>query len=170
MASVGTLRPSGLRRRLTMALGPHLHPSSLFRNRTMSEGIDHRGYLLAPLVPPTLNIAFVPVWSILAGHAESAGAAMAWQLVAWFGLEAACLASIYPLLWLLHKQIISLPVSTRVAAALSFFFSACASFALFGPIQVQGHVFASWGFAFIAAALAFSAFQSRQSRRLQQAS
>jgi hypothetical protein len=132
----------------------------------MPDEIDHRGYLLAPLVPPTLNIAFVPVWSILTGHATSAAGAMAWQLIAWFGLEAACLATIYPPLWLLHKQIVALPVSTSLAAALAVIFSGCSSFVLFGPIQAQGHVLVSWAFAFIAAALAFSAFQSRHRRRL----
>jgi hypothetical protein len=132
----------------------------------MPDEIDHRGYLLAPLVPPTLNIAFVPVWSILTGHPTSAAAAMAWQFIAWFGLEAACLATIYPLLWLLHRQIVAIPVSTSLATAFAVVFSGCSSFALFGPIQAQGHVLASWAFAFMAAALAFSAFQSWHRRRL----
>ncbi|MDI1260219.1 hypothetical protein [Aquabacterium sp.] len=131
----------------------------------MPEKLDHRGYLLAPLVPPTLNILFVPVWSVLSGHSGLAFSAMVWQVVAWFGLEAICLASIYPILWLFHRRILSLPINPSLAVALSITFSAGSSFALFGPIQWQGHVAISWAFAAIASVFAFSAFHSMQKHR-----
>jgi hypothetical protein len=121
----------------------------------MNSDVDSRGYL-APLLAPTLHVALVPLWSAFSGHAETALVAMAWQIIAWFFLEAVCLATISPLLWLFRRQILWRPVNRKVAGGMAFLFAVAASFMLFRSPLV------SWLSAFVASAFAFGALQTRK--------
>ena len=132
MACVGTLRLR-LRRRLTWALGSPFE-------RMMKEQIDNRGYIFAPLIAPTLHIVFTPLWVLLAGHPSSAFLAMAWQVIAWFGLMAICLATYSPALWLMRKHIANLPyraATRRRKLIMGVVTSAISSMLLIGPVALR---------------------------------
>jgi hypothetical protein len=92
--------------------------------------LPSRAYLAAPLFAPTLHVFLTPIWQVLAGRAEEAVLAMAWQAIAWFGLQAICLASICPVLWLLRNAPL-FKLNSFVLWPLSFTLAALASYSLF---------------------------------------
>lgn len=128
--------------------------------------IDPVGYLVAPLVPPTLNIAFVPVFAALSAHPGHLGESIGWMVVAWFGLEAICLATISPCLWLFRHFVVRLNISTRLAITASIALSGLASYIAFGTPVVAHAIPLSWLAAAISSAFAFIAYQSRDRRSL----
>lgn len=89
-----------------------------------------RAYLAAPLFAPTLHVFLTPIWQVLAGRAEEALFAMAWQAIAWIFLQAICLASMCPVLWLLRSAPL-FKLNAFVAWPLSFALAAVASYSLF---------------------------------------
>lgn len=108
---------------------------------------DPRGYLLAPLIAPSLHVLFTPVWTTLGGQPELAVLAMAWQVVAWFALVAICLATHSPALWLMRKQMSLFPhhaLERRHKIAIGLVASALASLLLIGPIQGIRFIPGAW--------------------------
>ena len=106
----------------------------------MEVQIDSRGYIFAPLIAPTLHIVFTPLWVLLGGHPASAILAMAWQLIAWFGLMAVCLATYSPALWLMRKHIASFPhqaLTRKQKLIIGVVASAISSMFLLGPVAVR---------------------------------
>jgi O-antigen/teichoic acid export membrane protein len=124
----------------------------------MTDEVDARAYLLAPLLPPTVHVVLAPVWSVLSGRPELALSVMAWQFVAWFALQAVCLATMTPLLWLLRRSFVGRRLSKRATWTLAGLSSGLASFALLGPIPALHSPAISWFAAFAAAALVFLGF------------
>lgn len=124
-----------------------------------NDKIDPIGYLVAPLVSPTLNIVFVPIFDALGGHPEFSGESVIWMVIAWFGLEAICLATLYPLLWLLRHALMRLQVSVSAAVIAAVSLSGVASYLLFGTAHVAHATPLSWLAAAAASAFAFIAYQ-----------
>ena len=92
--------------------------------------VPSRAYLTAPLFAPTLHVFLTPFWQVLAGHAEEAIFAMAWQAIAWLFLQAVCLASVCPVLWLFRNAPL-FKLNGFVLWPLAFAFAAVASYYLF---------------------------------------
>lgn len=128
---------------------------------TVNDQIDPIGYLVAPLVPPTLNIVFVPMFAVLAGHPEYSTVSAAWMVIAWFGLEAVCLATLSPLLWLCRHLLmrVNMTIGAAIIAAVSL--SGVASYLLFGTSSVAHAMPLSWLAAATASVFAFVAYQRR---------
>jgi hypothetical protein len=89
--------------------------------------VPSRAYLAAPLFAPTLHVFLTPIWHVLDGRAEEAVFAMAWQAIAWILLQAICLASMCPVLWLLRDAplfklngFVLWPLSVALAAVASY--------------------------------------------------
>lgn len=129
---------------------------------TAGRRIDPIGYLLAPLLAPTLNILFTPLWPLLQGRPGAASEALGWMVVAWFGLEAICLATLSPLLWLARHAIAGWPLPPSLSLGIAVLLSALASWWLFG---IATSVFLSWMAAAGSAAFAFHAWQRRDALR-----
>ena len=116
--------------------------------------IPSRAYLAAPLFAPTLHVFLTPIWKILAGRAEDAVFAMSWQAIAWPLLQAICLASMCPVLWLLRNAPL-FKLNGFVLWALSFALAAMASYSLFRSPTL------SWLSALASAVLVFHWFRLR---------
>ncbi len=127
---------------------------------------DPRGYLIAPILVPSLHVLFTPVWSALRGQPELAVLAMAWQSIAWFWLMAVSLATISPALWIARKQIAAFPykaVSRRDKLLLGIVSSALASLFLMGPFPNIHSTPVSWLFAYFASACFLSGIYTKHS-------
>ena len=128
---------------------------------TVNDQIDPIGYLVAPLVPPTLNIVFVPMFALMAGHPEYSSVSAAWMVIAWFGLEAICLATLSPLLWLCRHLFMRVNMPTGAAVTATISLSGVASYLLFGASSVAHAIPLSWLAAATASVFAFVAYQRR---------
>ena len=129
--------------------------------RQMRPEIDSRAYLFAPLFAPTLHVLLVPLWVALRGQSEAIVQATLWQVVAWFALEAVCLATLGPLLWLLREHILRVRLIRRIAWGCAALFAAASSYALFGASPESRSAVLSWFAALVSATFAFSAINSR---------
>lgn len=127
----------------------------------MTTSTDPRGYLVAPLFAPTVHVLLTPIWVILSGHTNQAFVAMGWQVIAWFAIEAICLATISPLLWLVRNQISRLAPGRSVAWSIATLFAVAASYLLFRSVA------SSWFAAFASAVVIFARFQVHENRSLQ---
>lgn len=115
--------------------------------------VQPQAYLVAPLFAPTLHVLFTPAWLVLDGRANEASVAMAWQTIAWFALQAVCLATQVPVLWLLRR--VALPrVPAPVAWTAATLLAALASYALLRAS------FISWCCALAASVLVFARFRT----------
>ena len=160
MAFVGALRTCGAPVPLTWVLG------ELFE-RMMEEKIDSRGYIFAPLTAPTLHIVFTPLWALMGGNPSSAVLAMAWQVIAWFGLMAVCLATYSPALWLMRKHIANWPfpaATRRHKLIMGVVASVLSSMFLIGPVAVR-FVLGAWLAGLLASACVMSALFAHASDR-----
>jgi hypothetical protein len=126
----------------------------------MKPAVDPRTYLFAPLLAPTLHIALAPLWGVLNGQSGSLVQATLWQVVAWFALEAVCLATFCPLLWLLRQHILRVRFNRRVAWACAILFAVAASYALLGARPEFRSTVLSWLAALTSATFAFSALNA----------
>ena len=127
---------------------------------------DPRGYLIAPILVPSLHVLFTPAWCALGGQPELAVLAMAWQSIAWFGLMAVSLATLSPALWITRKQIAAFPyksLSRRDKIFLGIGCSALASLFLMGPMPNIRSIPLSWLFAYFASACFLSGIYTKQS-------
>lgn len=116
-----------------------------------------RGYLIAPILVPSLHVLFTPLWAVLGGQAELALLAMCWQLVAWFGLTAVCLATFSPALWASRRSIAGLPLPHKACnkfqiLMLAVIAAALASFFLMGSYPTFRSTPVSWVCGYISAA------------------
>jgi hypothetical protein len=116
--------------------------------------VPSRAYLTAPLFAPTLHIFLTPIWRILAGHAEEAVFAMAWQAIAWLLLQGVCLASMCPVLWLFRNSPL-FKLNGFVLWTLAFALAAVASYHLFQSPAL------SWVSSLASAVLIFHWFRLR---------
>jgi len=116
--------------------------------------VPSRAYLIAPLFSPTLHFFLTPIWKILEGHAEEAVFAMAWQAIAWFLLQAICLASMCPVLWLFRNAPL-FKLNGFVLWPLAFALAAVASYYLFQSPAL------SWVSSLASAVLIFHWFRLR---------
>lgn len=125
---------------------------------------DPRGYLIAPVLAPSLHVLFTPVWTILGGQPELIVLATTWQVVAWFALVAICLATHSPALWLMRQQIARFPhqaLSRRHKLAIGVVASALASLLLMGPIQGVRFIPGAWLLSCFASACFMSGLYAR---------
>lgn len=124
-----------------------------------------RGYLIAPILVPSLHVLFTPLWAVLGGQAELALLAMCWQLVAWFGLTAVCLATFSPALWIARKSIAGVPhkVFKKLQKLMvAFIAAAMASFFLMGPYPMFRSIPVAWLCGYIAAVCFLSALYKNE--------
>lgn len=124
-----------------------------------------KGYLFAPILVPSLHVLFTPLWLALDGKADLAVLAMTWQMVAWFALTAACLATISPALWVARRRIAAFPFKSfnkyhKLALAITA--AALASMFLMGPYKAIRSVPATWLFAYVSAACFLSGLYTKQ--------
>lgn len=116
---------------------------------------DPRGYLIAPVLAPSLHVLFTPIWAMLGGQPELALFAMTWQVVAWFALVAICLATHSPALWLMRKHIAGFPhqaLRRHHKIVIGVVASALASSLFIGPVQGVRFIPGSWLLSCFAAA------------------
>jgi hypothetical protein len=116
---------------------------------------EPRGFLIAPILVPSLHVLFTPLWSILGGKPELAVLAMAWQCIAWFDLVAVCLATLSPALWVVRRKIAAFPhrsLFPRHKLLIALTTSILASFFLMGPYPSIRSVPMAWFFAYLSAA------------------
>lgn len=114
-----------------------------------------RGYLIAPILVPSLHVLFTPLWTALGGQPELVVLAMAWQSIAWFGLMAACLATLSPALWMARNRIAAFPhksLGRRHKILMGIGSSALASLLLMGPSPKRHSTPLSWLVAYFASA------------------
>lgn len=125
---------------------------------------DPLGYLVAPVLVPSLHVLFTPFWAVLGGEAELWASAMAWQVIAWFGLMAFCLATLGPALWLARQHVHWFPhraLGCQQKVALGVAGSALASLLLVGSIEGLQSVPGSWVLAYFASACFLSGLYTR---------
>jgi hypothetical protein len=127
----------------------------------MATDSDPRGYLVAPLFSPTVHVLLTPIWSVLSNHANEAVASFIWQFIAWFALEAICLATMCPVLWLCRNHVSKLALGRSTAWFIVSLLAAVASYFLFQSAVV------SWCAAFASAVLIFARFQNDENCSLQ---
>jgi hypothetical protein len=123
----------------------------------MATKIDPKSYLIAPLFAPTLHIFLTPIWAIVSNRMDRAFEAMAWQTIAWFALEAICLATMTPLLWLIRNQVSKLTLRRSTAWSIATLCAMAASYLLFRSALL------SWFASFTSAAVIFAQFQIHES-------
>ncbi|MCH2242362.1 MAG: hypothetical protein MK041_10630 [Aquabacterium sp.] len=120
---------------------------------------EPRGYLIAPAIVPTVHVVLTPVWMVVTGQSQLAVMAMAWQMIAWFGLSAFCLATLSPALWLMRRRISRFPhrsLGPRHKLVIGIIGSALASLLLVGLLGVRS-LLLSWLFAYLSGACFLSA-------------
>ena len=126
---------------------------------------DPLGYLIAPVLVPSVHVLLTPVWAVLGGQPELAVSAMAWQVIAWFGLMAICLATLSPALWLARKHIHWFPhssLSRRHRVTLGVVASGVASLLLIGTIEGVQSIPAAGLFAYFASACYLSGLHTKR--------
>ena len=125
---------------------------------------DPRGYLIAPVLAPSLHVLFTPIWAMLGGQSELALLAMTWQVVAWFALVAICLATHSPALWLMRQHIARFPhqaLRRHHKITIGVVASALASLFLIGPVQGVRFIPGAWLLSCFASACFMSGLYAR---------
>ena len=118
---------------------------------------------VGPLVPTVIHLPVSVVWAAVGSH-EPPLVLLAWQLVEWPLAAFISLATMSPLLLLLHRLGVVLPGSRAVRVSLAVLFSVAASLTVWMAPPGGLLALAVWCFGFVAAAAAESA-ASKPDRR-----